>query len=161
MKPMVTGSGFVKLQSAWRRLWCGLICAGRDAFHDVCTECGMSVTDGPCIWPGAGFTNVRDIMDDLGDDVPTSTKSGYSAPWGNGESLFDDGFDFSSDPTLPGDPFGTEHDDDSDKAGPGLGSAGGSADMKRTFEDSGDPDMSTSDPRHKDYAFNASLPSGR
>jgi hypothetical protein len=108
-----------------------------------------------------GFTNVRDIMDDLGDDVPTSTKSGYSAPWGNGESLFDDGFDFSSDPTLPGDPFRTEHDDDSDKAGTDLGSAGGSADTKRTFEDSGDPDMSTSDSRHKDYAFNASLPSGR
>jgi len=104
-------------------------------------------------------------MEDLGDNVPSSTKSGYSAPWGNGESLFDDGFDFSSDPTLPGDPFKTGHDDEafsaSDKGRTGLGSAGESDDMKRTFEDSGEHDVSTSDSRHKESAFNASHPSGR
>lgn len=102
-------------------------------------------------------------MDDLGDNVPSSTKSGYSAPWGNGESLFDDGFDFSSDPTLPGDPFKTGQDDEpfsaSEKARTGF--AGDSDDMKRTFEDSPEHDVSTSDSRHKDYTFNTSLPSGR
>lgn len=91
-----------------------------------------------------GFTNVRDIMDDLGDDVPVSTRSGYAAPWGNGESLFDDGFDFSSDPTLPDDPFKVGHDE-----------------PKEALEDSPEHGVSTSDSRHKDYNFNASAPSGR
>lgn len=106
----------------------------------------MFPTDGTLIWTGAGFTNVRDIMDDLGDNVPSSNKSGYSAPWGNGESLFDDGFDFSSDPALPGDPFKTGQDDESFSA---------------SKKASPDHVVSTSDSRHKDYAFNASLPSGR
>lgn len=96
------------------------------------------------MWVRAGFTNVRDIMDDLGDDVPASTRSGYAAPWGNGESLFDDGFDFSSDPTLPDDPFKAGHDE-----------------SKEALEDSPEHGVSTSDSRHKDYAFNASGPSGR
>jgi hypothetical protein len=98
-----------------------------------------------------GFTNVRDIMDDLGDDVPSTTKSAYSAPWGNGESLFDDGFDFSSDPALPGEEFKAGHDEEAFSA----------SSKGRAFEDSPDHDASTSHSQPKDYAFNSSVPSGR
>jgi hypothetical protein len=45
-----------------------------------------------------GFSTVQGIMDETtGGSLP---KGVLSAPWGDGESLFDDGFDFSSNPTL-------------------------------------------------------------
>ncbi|CAM6027510.1 unnamed protein product [Sphagnum balticum] len=45
-----------------------------------------------------GFSTVQGIMDETtGGSLP---KRVLSAPWGDGESLFDDGFDFSSNPTL-------------------------------------------------------------
>lgn len=88
-------------------------------------------------------------MDDLGDDVPSARRSAYSAPWGNGESLFDDGFDFSSDPTLAGEDFKTDEPFSASEKG-------------RAFEDSPDHDATTSHSRQKDYAFNnSSVPSGR
>ena len=93
---------------------------------------------------------MRDIMDDLGDEVPSTTKSGYTAPWGNGESLFDDGFDFSSDPTLPGQDFTTGHEE-------GFAAS----ENARGFEDSPEHDTSTSHGQQRDHVFNSSIPSGR
>jgi epidermal growth factor receptor substrate 15 len=94
---------------------------------------------------------VRDIMDDLGDDVPSTTKSAYSAPWGNGESLFDDGFDFSSDPSLPGEDVKAGQDEE------GLSRS----EKGRGVGDSPEHDASTSHSEARDYAFNSSVPSGR
>jgi epidermal growth factor receptor substrate 15 len=94
---------------------------------------------------------VRDIMDDLGDDVPSTTKSAYSAPWGNGESLFDDGFDFSSDPSLPGEDVKAGQDEE------GLSRS----EKGRGVGDSPEHDASTSHYEARDYAFNSSVPSGR
>lgn len=52
-----------------------------------------------------GFINVCDIMDDLGDNVLFLMKFGYFVLWGNGESFFDDGFDFLLDFIFLGDFF--------------------------------------------------------
>lgn len=109
-----------------------------------------------------GFTNVRDIMDDMGV-VPSTTKSAYSAPWGNGESLFDDGFDFSSEPTVPDFKAGQDEKSasTSEKAHADFRSAEGNDVFKSAFDDGPERDVSLSDSPHKYNAFGASLPSAR
>ncbi|XP_024366464.1 uncharacterized protein [Physcomitrium patens] len=108
-----------------------------------------------------GFTNVRDIMDDM-VEVPSTTKSAYSAPWGNGESLFDDGFDFSSEPTISD--FKTGQDEEpfstSNKVHADFRSAESTV-FKSDFDYDPEHDVSTSDIHHKDNAFGARLPSAR
>ncbi|CAM6050256.1 unnamed protein product [Sphagnum compactum] len=56
-----------------------------------------------------GFSTVQGIMDETTDG--SLPKGVLSAPWGDGESLFDDGFDFSSNPTLGDDLFKDEVED--------------------------------------------------
>lgn len=84
-------------------------------------------------------------MDDATADLST-TKDIMSAPWGNGDSLFDDGFDFSSEPTIDNNIFKTEGDEDSlpQKSSSYLHSAGGSDDFTRNGAESPEHDLSTS-----------------
>lgn len=104
--------------------------------------------------------NAQDIMDELTEDYSSTAKSAYSAPWGNGESLFDDGFDFSSEPTLHSDAFETGDEEYSStlpkESHTDFRSAGGSDTFTRNSVESPDHDTSTSGSLHTEPTFDTS-----